>query len=105
MEGRRKNQRAMVTVTGSETINELIARKARVHRTSRGHLSLHVFDTHVMNLRKMKQLYGGGVYSHKGGYVWITGARRNLKRLADEVRQYLPEDGEHGLSLLYQSLK
>ncbi len=109
MGSRREDQRSVGTITRSKTIDpkkneeaaRLVATKGRAYQRG-NYLTVRVYARYQMELYKLVDVYGGGIYKHRRtGYVWALGKKANIRRLAREARQYLPRD--HKLGLLYQS--
>jgi len=108
MGSRRQDQGSMGSVAGPPAIDpkkneeaaRLVAAKGRAYKY-KNYITVRVYARFQMDLYKLVDVYGGGITKHKrSGYVWALGKAGNIRRLAREARQYLPED--HKLSLLYQ---
>jgi hypothetical protein len=55
---------------------------------------LQVFTTKRSFADLIRYIFGGNIYVHKVGWLWVTGNRMTLCNIAKEIKELLPIDEE-----------
>ena len=82
--------------------SELVVKYARVYRNKRGYVILQMWSRYRAYLLELAALYGGHVYHHKTGAIWVVCRRDELEFLMVVCS---PLDPDRRLTPLYDATK
>ena len=83
---------------------QLIADKAACYQRDSGYRDIQIRSHNLTELDLCRQVFGGGVYpaSAAGVFIWRTGKREELIRIADAVLPYWLPDENPALMPLFE---
>ena len=69
--------------TPLKDVLEIVRTRGRVYVARGKYVQVHVFSTFRSEVYALAYAYGGRIYKHRTGYVWLLATRTDLEALAE----------------------